>query len=453
MTKPKTTQSSKVAITVEGWYYLGMLAFIVAGAVIRDINLLYIMAGMMLGPLLVSWYASTKSLRRLEVSRRFPGLVSVGDPLYVEVTAGKPKGTSTAFATIVVDRVLRDGENQRAATQTRIFFPIVRPGSEVDASYRAVLNRRGQYQLGPLKVSTSMPLGLVRVTRSIADHASVLVSPRLGSLSTAWTRHLEFKNEGGQKSATRRGNSEGDFYGMREWRNGDGRNHIHWRTTAKRNKLTVRQFEKRVNQDLVVILDLCTPLLSTNHTRKPNGATSGNNADFLSTNLQEQVELAVSFAATLIVEHCRHGSTHVVAAGATRNPFEVNGMSSTVFRQELMERLALVGPREDECLPDVMADVLSKAASNARIVLVSTQARDLDDEQFETIWNKTSVRRTRRDIVQVNTASAEFADWFQSSQGPRPSASSLEDEMAANVVLDSPAPPVETPTAREQSKV
>ena len=56
------SQHTTVAITREGWYYLGMFGFIVAGAIIRDINLLYIMAGMMLGPLLYSLYASTKSL-------------------------------------------------------------------------------------------------------------------------------------------------------------------------------------------------------------------------------------------------------------------------------------------------------------------------------------------------------------------------------------------------------
>ena len=35
----------------EGWYYCGVLAFIVGGAVLRSINLLVILAGMMIAPL------------------------------------------------------------------------------------------------------------------------------------------------------------------------------------------------------------------------------------------------------------------------------------------------------------------------------------------------------------------------------------------------------------------
>ena len=97
-------------ITREGWYYLGMLGFIIAGAVIRDINLLYIMAGMMLGPMLYSIYASTKSLRRLTIDRRFQPIVGVGSPLYVEVRADKPKGASRAFATVIRDEIQRVGD-------------------------------------------------------------------------------------------------------------------------------------------------------------------------------------------------------------------------------------------------------------------------------------------------------------------------------------------------------
>ena len=61
---------TKVMITREGCYYLGMLTVITAGAFIRDINLLYIMAGTMLGPLLFSYVAATRSLRRVHVVRR-----------------------------------------------------------------------------------------------------------------------------------------------------------------------------------------------------------------------------------------------------------------------------------------------------------------------------------------------------------------------------------------------
>lgn len=424
MNHRKTTPRTQVAITREGWYYLGMLSFIVAGAIIRDINLLYIMAGMMLGPMLFSWYASTKSLRRIDVRRRHPKLVSVGDAFYVESVASKPKNAARCFATLVTDRVIRHGDQLRGAMEAEMFFPAINAGSSAEASYRVSLSRRGRYQLGPMKVSTSVPLGLVRVTKTFHTDAEVLVSPKVGSLSSAWTRHLDFKNDGGQKSARRRGNAEGDFYGMRDWRNGDGRNRIHWRTSAKRSKLTVRQFEQRVNQDLVVILDLYNPANKPPTSTPVHGDSNdrgtkdrGSQRDYLSTMNREEIESAVSFAATLVVQHCRQGAAHVVVASASRARFKLHGLASPVFRAELMERLAVVEPSQDDLLPSTLSEVLPLAAPSAKIVLVSTRDRDLNDTQaFESVWKNTRIRRSLSDIVKVNTATAEFADWFQSEQ-------------------------------------
>ena len=420
MNSRKQTRRINIATTAEGWYYIGMLAFIVAGAMIRDINLLYIMAGMMLGPFFFSWYASIKSLRRIKVQRRFPKLVSVGDPLFIEVELSKPKGSPRAFATVVQDRILREGDSSKFATTMELFFPMIRSGGAEVASYRATLQQRGRYDLGPMKVSTSMPLGLVRVTKSFDDETHVLVSPKIGSLSTAWSRHLEFKNDGGQKSARRRGNTEGDFYGMREWRNGDSLNRIHWRTSAKRDKLTVRQFEQRVNQDLAVILDLWSPEAHAKPTTRAGEEERDNHQAAM-----DHVEAAISFAATLIVEHCKQGATHVLFASASRGGFELNGLASPVFRQELMEKLAMVGACGDDQLPKVIADVLPLASANAKVVLVSTRDRDLSGAEFDAVTNAdendgTSFRRDLQSIVQVSSSSQDFQTWFRQSDETSP---------------------------------
>ena len=47
----------------EGWYYLGVLAFIVGGAVLKNVNLLVVLAGMMIAPLLINWRMVMESLR------------------------------------------------------------------------------------------------------------------------------------------------------------------------------------------------------------------------------------------------------------------------------------------------------------------------------------------------------------------------------------------------------
>ena len=68
----------------------------------------------------------------------------------------------------------------------------------------------------------------------------------------------------------------------------------------------------------------------------------------MSTEERAQIESAISFAATLIVEHCKQGATHVSAASASHEGFELSGTSSAVFRRELMERLAMVEPTTED---------------------------------------------------------------------------------------------------------
>src|SRR6185295_19477883 len=85
------------------------------------------------------------------------------------------------------------------------------------------------------------------------------------------------------------GVQDGDFYGLREWRAGDARNRIHWRTSARRRSLTVRQYERRHDACLLVIVELWEP-------DKPT------DADRLRT------EAVASFAATVFAEACREGT-------------------------------------------------------------------------------------------------------------------------------------------------
>ncbi len=47
----------KTTVCLETWYYLVVMGFILAGAMLREINLLIVLFGMMVGPLLYNWRA------------------------------------------------------------------------------------------------------------------------------------------------------------------------------------------------------------------------------------------------------------------------------------------------------------------------------------------------------------------------------------------------------------
>src|SRR6185295_12154455 len=79
-----------------------------------------------------------------------------------------------------------------------------------------------------------------------------------GRLTHEWTKVMR-ENAAGSQPVRRRGLLEADFYGLRDWRAGDSRHWIHWRTSARRGALVVRQFEQRRSEDLALLVDLWQP--------------------------------------------------------------------------------------------------------------------------------------------------------------------------------------------------
>ena len=121
---------------------------------------------------------------------------------------------------------------------------------------------------------------------------TLIVLPRLGRLTEGWAgRRLE-AFAGVDRRSLRPG-MEGDFYGVREWRSGDSRRLIHWRRSARLGKLVVRQFAQPRSRDVAVVLDVWQP-------ERPTAEQLDN------------VELAVSFAATVLADVCRKGGQRLV---------------------------------------------------------------------------------------------------------------------------------------------
>ncbi len=402
---PKRKQ---ISICREGWYYLGVLGFIAAGAMIRDINLLFILSGMMLGPLVLSWLLVHITLRSLKFTRHLPEVISADDLLVVDLRAESTARRGGSWAIIAEDRISRaNGQSRDRTARAKILFSHIPAGGRVDSLYRARLGQRGRYRLGPLKLTTRAPLGLIRATLTYDLTDELLVCPSLGRLLPAWGQKLQLQHEGGHKTQRRQGKLEGDYYGLRDWRSGDSRRWIHWRTSAKRHQLAVKQFEQRKSQDLAIFLEPWQPEQPT-----PRDA--------------ELVERAISFTATLVADHSRRGNSHLLVACAGKEPMVSRGTSSPVFLQEIMERLATAEPDHHNHLPELFAQTLPRVSANARIVLVTTRAADMSNtDRFAAVWQDPRSRRMLAGAVHVEAADPEFPNWFEPDRPIGPSAATV----------------------------
>jgi uncharacterized protein (DUF58 family) len=376
----------------EGWYYAFVLGFIVSGAVMRSINLLVILTGIMIATLLLNWRMVMASLRGLVVRRKLPEQVIAGEPLIVEIAVENTRRALGSWLVVVEDWIERVEEPARRGFRVqgsgfRNWFRAIRSavhwesiraeavaasvpaGTTTTATYRLTLHRRGRYRFGPLRVSTRFPLGLVWAHFTVAARAELVVAPRLGRLLPAWAVLLEAQQAGDHRRHPQRGLAEGDYYGLRPWQSGDSTRWIHWRTTAKLGVPTVLQFERQRSRDVALVLD---PWLPTHPAEQDQG----------------WLELAISLAATAVADLTSRGHARLLVAVASAEPQCWSGPASALFCQEVLGELAVLQACGGRSLNETLLLARDQAPSGARVIVISPRGPQVasDPEYDNLVW-------------------------------------------------------------------
>lgn len=112
--------------------------------------------------------------------------------------------------------------------------------------------RRGIYELGPAEVRVLDPFGLLRFSRKFTGKTEVVVYPKVHELPGFPLRGGN--SEAGSHGA--RGQRGDEFAGLREYRRGDDRRHIHWKSVARTGELFVKEFALEAPRRYTVALDL-----------------------------------------------------------------------------------------------------------------------------------------------------------------------------------------------------
>lgn len=349
-----------ISLTREGVYYVVVLAFIIGGAVLREVNLLVLLAGMMIGPLLFSWRWAALSLANLSVERKLPLQIAAGDPLIVDFEVHNHRRRLTSYAVLITDTLTRiEPRAVDPPSYPQTMVPLVRPEASTNVSYRCVITRRGKYRFGPLHLSTRFPIGLVTSSERLESDDFLTVCPRIGRLTRKWEQWIDADRAGSQASSPRRGLIEGEYYGMREWRAGDSQRWIHWRTSARLNSLAVKQFEEQRNGDLAILLDLWLPPAVS------DGAL-GN------------VEVAVSLAATAIADLVRRGNNKLTVAVHAQQLGQWSAPASAAFCQDVLEQLAVVNGSSEDRLREAVDGLLQETPPGTRLIVFSTRSVDIE---------------------------------------------------------------------------
>lgn len=171
-------------------------------------------------------------------------------------------------------------------------------GSRV-VTFHLRARRRGHFRIGPITAVTGDGFGLFTVTRAVESPRPVTVYPRVVPLREAPVPlgqpfgHIRTR----QKAFV----DPYSLAGIRPYQPGDNPRHIHWRVSARRGELHLKEFELTATTELVIFLDLCAAA----HVQGSRGETG-----------ETAVELAASLAD---LAARRHFPLSLVAVGDQRH--------------------------------------------------------------------------------------------------------------------------------------
>jgi uncharacterized protein (DUF58 family) len=385
-------------LTREGLIYFAGGVLLLFAGLYQQVNLILLVFTLSAGPFLASIFGGRAMLRRLSVSRRAPSYVFSGDPLVLDYTLENGRRWFASLAVFLEDSLV---SADRSATgnvslSPRVFFARVAGRDRVRTPWETKSPRRGKYRFRDLDLGTRSPFGLVehRVTISLADQ--ILIYPTIGRLTRRWFQLQRQATENRRGQRHDRSAMQVEYHGLRDYRSGDSPRWIHWRTSARRGELMVKEFEQQNEQDLAILIDPWLPRSKAAPEQR------------------EALEQAISFAATLCLETCRHQGRRLVLGWTGAAPDVRKGPASVKLLHELLEQLAVMKPASEGGLAELFDIMPPAVLREALMVIISCRPLNLIEEaERSSRLSGATARSLLGRVLLLNSTQGDLAPLFQ----------------------------------------
>ncbi|RMF84164.1 MAG: DUF58 domain-containing protein, partial [Nitrospinota bacterium] len=222
------------------------------------------------------------------------------------------------------------------------------PGQSLSLHVQGCLTRRGQQEFQQVEIRTRFPFGFFEKSRLLTIPGSLVVLPALGELDLVPLLRGGEAQQQWQKVVAQRGGEE-EFHSLREYRSGDNPRRIHWRSSARQQRLMVREFEQEERPAVSILLD----------TRLSGQPTP-----------QEQaaLETAISFAATLTLRLLERGFQVTLAAYTPHLTVQtVSGGPQKAL--PVLKTLALLVPNRERGIGELYQEVRPVLPAGTRFLV------------------------------------------------------------------------------------
>jgi uncharacterized protein (DUF58 family) len=260
-----------------------------------------------------------------------------GDNVPVVVELQSSANVLPAAATLV-ERVGRLGEQRHG---------LGRHGRRLSVRY--VLERlpRGRYTFDEVRVEIADPFGLESVAISLPAPGALLVYPRLVQLERLFSETGTHSHDGRRLLLRRQ--SGFDLHGVREYEQGESLRRVHWRSTARRGELMVKELEDAPRDEIAVLLD----------------------ADAAAV-VGESFDVQVRAAGSILESYVRRGRRAVLVVNSERRDVQQVHSVAADWRRAL-ELLAAIEPNARSSAARLLAEHDGPAARALELVVVTAR--------------------------------------------------------------------------------
>jgi len=324
--------------------------------------------GLVAAPLIaLGWVRFMRQPMRMR-RRTEPVELVEGGTVAVRVEVRPDAGTVPAQG-MLVERIV--------GVQERV-VQLRRQGYVLHGAYELRGAPRGRFTLEAREVTFDDPFGLAEVAIDVHRADTLLVYPRISRLDGLFSDTGAASGDEGRALLHRTAGY--DLHSIRDFQQGESLRRVHWRSTAKRRKLMVKELIETPRDEAAVLLDADRMAVAG-----PRGASS----------FDEQVRAAASLLQRMVSlgQRCS-----LVVHGASRQRFRIQAGGGEWAG--VMAALAAVEPDAERPLASMLRDLVSgsgaaESVDAARLfVVTAAPSPGLSDRLL-------ALRSSRRDVALV----------------------------------------------------
>ena len=284
-------------VTRAGWALLPTSILLTLGAINSGLNVTYLLACLAITIFLVGVIAPLWSGRGMDCRREIPEPPYAGEPFdYTLVVTSRRRSVARLV------RILDPLAGPKSKGELIVRIP---PKGTIRIPCVGAPQRRGAHPMPPLVWGSGFPFGLAESGARLRPGGELLVYPARGLLARPpASPGKPIAARAGIPSIT--GHLTEDFRSLREYHPGDSLRRVHWRASAHRGELHVRELERERFAPTLILLDSRIPAALS--AQKKPGALSEREQPPGDGDRGQALELAVSFAAEVARSAMRQGS-------------------------------------------------------------------------------------------------------------------------------------------------